>query len=893
MLTTALRAQKRYRLVSRLPYPARTIPPTKPMPVLLEIPPAAPGRADAWRGFWPLALMLASGFAGLGYQIVWTQQFGLWLGHESAAVLAVVAAFFGGLSLGALVLANAIERSRNPRRWYVACETTIGLWALVLVVAMPDYGAWLLERIGPAVSELRQWSVAFCGVFLGLLPATAAMGATLPAMERLVAGLQAQRRSIAGLYAMNTAGAVCGVLAAAFWLVPALGLSFTATLCAGLNLACAAGARVCFSATVGELAKPVAAKPNSSLLRLAATGLLGIGYEVVAVRVLSQVSENTVYTFAMLLAVYLIGSAAGAALYRHWCNRLFGNDRKVEGLLFCAQATACLIGISSLWGAEAAKAAVLEFLGPGLAAAMAAEALLALAAFGLPTLLMGALFCHLSERANAAGAGFGLALATNTLGAALAPLLFGVVLVPAVGSQYALITIAAAYLLLSKPIRLTALPAAAALALALLAPPLVFVEMPDGGHVVDYREGAMAAVSVVEDVDGVRRLRINNRQQEGSSATLLVDGRQALLPVLLHPSPKTALFLGLGTGTTAATAAADPTLQVDAVELLPEVAADVGYFAQPFTAAGLARLRLLEADARRYVKTAQHDYDVIVADNFHPARSGSGALYTVEHFRTVRERLNRGGLFCQWLPLHQLDLATLRSIVKSFLAAYPDATLLLASNSLATPVVGLIGRNGGEAFAPEIARRRLSESALPKSPAEFGIEDEFALLGGFAAGPAALARFAEAAPLNSDDRPIVIYTAPRITYAPDSQPGDRLLELLRQLELKPAELFPDTAEPGWNARIAAYWQARNAYLTAGRAVKPSVDVRAMLAQVRGPLLSALHISPDFRPAYDPLLRMAAALSAVDAAAARALAEELSRLQPTRLEAQRLLERLAE
>ena len=61
----------------------------------------------------------------------------------------------------------------------------------------------------------------------------------------------------------------------------------------------------------------------------------------------------------------------------------------------------------------------------------------------------------------------------------------------------------------------------------------------------------MAAVSVVEDADGVARLRINNRQQEGSSATLRVDARQAWLPLLLHPAPRRALFLGLGTGVTA------------------------------------------------------------------------------------------------------------------------------------------------------------------------------------------------------------------------------------------------------------------------------------------------------------------------------------------------------
>ena len=54
--------------------------------------------ADGWRRRASLASMVASGFAGLGYQIVWTQQCALWLGHESAAVLAVVAAFFGGLA---------------------------------------------------------------------------------------------------------------------------------------------------------------------------------------------------------------------------------------------------------------------------------------------------------------------------------------------------------------------------------------------------------------------------------------------------------------------------------------------------------------------------------------------------------------------------------------------------------------------------------------------------------------------------------------------------------------------------------------------------------------------------------------------------------------------------
>ena len=117
---------------------------------------------------------------------------------------------------------------------------------------------------------------------------------------------------------------------------------------------------------------------------------------------------------------------------------------------------------------------------------------------------------------------------------------------------------------------------------------------------------------------------------------------------------------------------------------------------------------MLTADARRFVRTAPDLYDVIVADNFHPARSGSGSLYTVEHFAAVRERLAAGGLFCQWLPLHQLDLDTLRSIVRSYLMVYPQGFGLLATNSLETPVLGLVGMRDGARLDLDGVRRRLA-----------------------------------------------------------------------------------------------------------------------------------------------------------------------------------------
>ena len=174
---------------------------------------------------------------------------------------------------------------------------------------------------------------------------------------------------------------------------------------------------------------------------------------------------------------------------------------------------------------------------------------------------------------------------------------------------------------------------------------------------------------------------------------------------------------------------------------------------------------------------------------------------------------------------------------------------------------------------------------------DYGINDEMALLGSFVAGPEALAAFAGDAALNTDDHPVVTYLAPRITYAPDSRPRDRLQALLSQLSLRPRQLLDSANEPAFTQRLAAYWQARDQFITAGLQVRPSPDVRQMLAQVQAPLLGIVQTSPDFRPAYDPLLRMAMALAPQDPDGARLLLQALARAQPARLEAGQALQQL--
>ena len=73
-----------------------------------------------------------------------------------------------------------------------------------------------------------------------------------------------------------------------------------------------------------------------------------------------------------------------------------------------------------------------------------------------------------------------------------------------------------------------------------------------------------------------------------------------------------------------------------------------------------------------------------------------------------------------------------------------------------------------------------------------------------------------------------------------------------------------------------------------RSIALDTSSRTSVALTRILCARRFHISPDFRPAYDPLLSMATALARSDTSGARALLTELTRIQPARAEASQLL-----
>ncbi|MEO0997870.1 MAG: fused MFS/spermidine synthase, partial [Pseudomonadota bacterium] len=428
----------------------------------------------------------------------------------------------------------------------------------------------------------------------------------------------------------------------------------------------------------------------------------------------------------------------------------------------------------------------------------------------------------------------------------------------------------------------------------LLAPwPLRFVNAPDGGELVSYAEGTMASVAVVSDSHGVRYLKVNNAYTMGSSASQYSDYRQSHIPLLLHPAPESALYLGLGTGSTFSAAATHPGLTASAVELVPEVLPTLGEFGPSRAAyADNGRLTIHVSDARRYVSTSDAAYDVIIADVFHPSRDGAAALYTVEHFAAVRERLAGDGLFCQWLPLFQLDLPTLATIVRSFQTAFPETEAYLAHFSLGQPLIGLIGRREPAAYYRGWLRDRVDDPGLAEQLNALQLNSDYALFGNYLADAEALRRFAATAPLNTDNHPVVAYRAPGFVYGGHQPAATRLLALLDAVGPDAAALLvQDEAGAAFGERLGAYWQARDAYLRAGVAVTPSDDPAALLSQVAEPLLGVVAISNDFVPAYRPLLELAYDMYASDPDRSRALLDELVRVGPERTEARQLRRRL--
>jgi spermidine synthase len=171
------------------------------------------------------------------------------------------------------------------------------------------------------------------------------------------------------------------------------------------------------------------------------------------------------------------------------------------------------------------------------------------------------------------------------------------------------------------------------------------------------------------------------------------------------------------------------------------------------------RVELIVADGREYLARRSERYDVIVSDLFVPWQAGAGSLYTREHYATVRARLSEGGLFAQWVALYQVSERELAIIVRTMLDVFPHVTLWRGDFLPDKPIVVLVGQEGDAPLDPAAVAANVRRI---RGSADMDARDAVAFTALMYAGNLALNDdlFRDAA-VNTDDRPVLEYLAPR------------------------------------------------------------------------------------------------------------------------------------
>jgi spermidine synthase len=280
-----------------------------------------------------LALFVASGAAGLIYQVVWSRELVLVFGNTTQAVATIVTAFMAGLGFGSLVGGRLADTSLRPLRLYGLVELAVAAMATLLPFAFSRLaevyrGVWpsLVERPGQLAG------VRFALALAAVAPATFLMGMTLPLLTRyLVRTLDEAGARLGELYAANTAGAMVGTLLGGFVLIEFLGLHLTSYLAVGLNVAAGLGALALSrrweaspdpapaAARRERRARPEvprAFRPRRRAV-LAATfvsGFVSLALEVLWTRMLAEGTGSSIYIFTTILAIFLFGIALGSFL---------------------------------------------------------------------------------------------------------------------------------------------------------------------------------------------------------------------------------------------------------------------------------------------------------------------------------------------------------------------------------------------------------------------------------------------------------------------------------------------------------------------------------------------------------------------------------------------------
>ncbi len=656
-----------------------------------------------------VACFVLSGFAALLYQTAWLRQFSLVFGTSELAVAAVLAAYMGGLSLGAAVAARYVHQITRPVLFYGLLEAGIAISALavplLLQLARIVYVAMLGGQPEPVdASGLGQSFFYLIVAFVVLAIPTTFMGATLPLLTKYVVKSEAQIGTRVGLlYATNTVGAIGGTLVAGFVLLPLLGLNGTVWVGVVINLVVFVLA-ASIAIQIGKITSATGADgqnlgPATGAIQSEPTGvprrrfwilpimlLSGANafvYEVLWTRLLGHILGGSITAFATMLAGFLSGIAIGSAI----ASRFARTREQATGYFVIAQ-----LGIAVTSGLiyQLLPLAIPETAGLGGNVAFAILVLLPATIFIGATFPLAVRMLAVSEL-DAAPASARV-YSWNTVGAIAGATLAAFFIIPLLKYEGTM----KLAVLLNASLGLAAAFLATRRVRIAIAFPLIFFlgflgfyypKLPEailrsspvfpmpGGEIVFYEVGRSATVVVIEE-GGSFYLRTNGLPEAapselGSPPERRTQRNLSLFPVLARPRAESMLVVGFGGGV-ALESVPESVSSVDVIELEPQVLQANRFYGDRRQNNPLddPRINIVVNDARSALSLTDKKYDAIVSQPSHPWTAGASHLYTREFMQLAREHLTEDGVFLQWMNATFVDDFLLKALSASMLDVF-------------------------------------------------------------------------------------------------------------------------------------------------------------------------------------------------------------------------------
>ncbi len=461
---------------------------------------------------------------------------------------------------------------------YGVLEICITLCAVLYFVVYSAYDAvyptlFRFFNQAPVLFTLVKFSLAMVLFF----PAAFFMGGTLPVMtQHLVRNSKTLGQRASLLYAINTFGAASGAVAAGFYLPQTLGVDTSYWLAMGVTLLVGVMAMIAGRSTspLRELSEPKVYQPrfdhqetssdvfsSKTLTALAfLSGFSDLALQVLWVRMFAQVLHNSVYSYAAILAVFLISLAMGGVTARELINRHV-NTRNFLPLLFTVNAL-LVAGSPTLFHSLTGGGAYIG--GNGTFADYLLQVfLITTLVIGIPTVAMGVVLPYLFKLAENGNFGpgetVGRLVTINTLGAIFGLVVAGFILLQSLGLWASLKTVAVLYLvagiwlLLSYPTQSVMTKAAPILGLLILTTVLDTTTLPlvridaigKNETLLKVWEGADATVAVVRR-DGHLRTKLNNWYTLGGTADMADTTNSNPPSYVTAPQPKERVLPGFG-----------------------------------------------------------------------------------------------------------------------------------------------------------------------------------------------------------------------------------------------------------------------------------------------------------------------------------------------------------